>query len=266
MSWLDAFTIGKLWLFMLVLARIGALLATAPLFAGGAVPLRVRALLGLMMAMLIFPLQWNIALPLPANWIDYTILLGNEVVIGAGLGLGVAILVYALGLAGELVGSASGLTLAEAVDPSMETNVPHFSRLLMLTTVCVFLCMGGHRMLLAGLLDTFRAIPPGSCVNPHALVDALTTLVAQSFSLGIRAAAPAMTALLLASVALGLIGRTLPQLNLFAVGLGLNAMLTFAMLGIILGTAAWAFQDQVASALQTILNALSTRARPDWLS
>ncbi len=265
MSWLDAVTIDRLLLFTLVLARVGALLATAPLFGVSAVPLHVRALLALMLALLILPLQWDIALPLPGHWLNYAILLGNEVVIGACLGLGVAILVYAMGLAGELVSSASGLTLSDVVDPSTEESIPHFSRLMMLATVCVFLCIGGHRMVMAGLLDTFQAIPPGSCVYPHALVDAFTTLVVQSFSLGIRAAAPAVTALLLATLALGLIGRTLPQLNLFAVGFGLNAMLTFALLGLVLGTAAWAFQEEVGSALQTILDALNTRARPEWL-
>jgi flagellar biosynthetic protein FliR len=171
-----------------------------------------------------------------------------------------------MGLAGELVGCTSGLTISEVIDPSMEESIPHFSRLMILVTVCVFLCIGGHRVVMAGLLDTFRVLPPGSCVNPHALVDAFTTLVTQSFSLGIRVAAPAVTALLLTTVALGLIGRTLPQLNVFAVGFGLNAMLTFAVLGLTLGAAAWAFQDEVGPALQTIFDALNTRARPEWLS
>jgi flagellar biosynthesis protein FliR len=265
MSFLDAVTIDRLLLFTLVLARVAALLATAPLFGAVAAPLHVRALLAVMLALLVLPLQWGTTLPLPGNWLSYAILLGNEVVIGACLGLGVAILVYAMGLAGELIGAASGLTLSDIVDPSTGESIPHFSRLMTLATVCVFLCIGGHRMVMAGLLDTFRTIPPGSCVNPHALVDAFTTLVAESFSLGIRAAAPAVTALLLATVALGLIGRTLPQLNLFAIGFGINTMLAFAVTGLVLGTAAWAFQAEVGAALQTILDALHTRARPEWL-
>jgi flagellar biosynthesis protein FliR len=260
MSWLDALTIDRLLLFTLVLARVGALLATAPLFAVSSVPIHVRALLAVMLAVLVLPLQWGAAPPAAGNWPHYAMLLGNEAVIGACLGFGVAILVYAMGLAGELVGTASGLTLSDVVDPSMEESIPHFSRLLMLATVCVFLCLGGHRMVMAGLLDTFQAIPPGSCVDPHALADAFTTLVAQSFSLGIRAAAPVVTALLLSTVALGLIGRTLPQLNVFSVGFALNAMLAFAVLGLILGTAAWAFQEEVSRALQTIIDALNTHS------
>ena len=79
--------------------------------------------------------------------------------------------------------------------------------------VCVFFLLGGHRAAMAGLLDSFHAIPPGSGAAPRSLAEGLSTLVGQSFSLGIRAAAPALTALMLATLVLGLIGRTLPQLK-----------------------------------------------------
>ena len=75
-------------------------------------------------------------------------------------------------------------------------------------------------------------------------------------TLAIRAAAPAVTALLLATLALGLVGRTLPQLNVLTLGFGANSLLAFAALGLSLGTAAWAFQDQVQPALETILESL----------
>jgi len=171
-----------------------------------------------------------------------------------------------MGLAGELIGYAAGLTISDVFDPSSGEDTPHFSHLMMLLAICIFLSIGGHRMVMAGLLDTFQAVPLGSFVSPQSLVDAFTTLVTQSFSLGIRAAAPTVTSLLLATIALGLIGRTLPQVNILAVGFGLNAMLTFAVVGLTLGVAAWAFQDRVEPALQTILDALQTPARPEWLS
>ena len=152
---------------------------------------------------------------MPGNMVHYLVLLGGEAVIGACLGLGVLILIHGMTLAGELVGQASGLTLADVFDPTLDENVPLFSRLMFLVAVSVFLCIGGHRMVMAGLLDTFQTIPPGSGQFPRSLADGFTTLVSQSFSLGIRAAAPAVTALLLATLILGLIGRTLPQLNIY---------------------------------------------------
>ena len=114
----------------------------------------------------------------------------------------------------------------------MGENVPLFSRLLFLTAACVFLCIGGHRMVMAGLLDTFQTIPPGGSEFPDSLSDAFVTLVSQSFSLGLRAARRG-DGFAAGNLILGLIGRTLPQLNVFAVGFGFNSMLAFAALALV---------------------------------
>ena len=79
-------------------------------------------------------------------------------------------------------------------------------------------------------------------------------------------AAPVVTSLLLATLILGLVGRTLPQLNIFALGFGLNSLLAFAALGISLGAAAWAFEDQIQPAMQSIFDALKTPLRMEWMS
>ncbi len=116
-------------------------------------------------------------------------------------------------------------------------------------------------MALAGLLDTFRAFPPGGGWFPESATKTLVALVGQSFSLGIRVAAPAMTAILLATIVLGLVARTLPQLNVLTIGLGVNALLAFAALSLSLGTAVWAFQDQLQPALDTIFSAFNAPLR-----
>jgi flagellar biosynthetic protein FliR len=84
----------------------------------------------------------------------------------------------------------------------------------------------------------------------------MTAVLSQSFELGVRAAAPAMVALLLATLILGLAGRTLPQLNVMALGLGLNTVVTLLVLGISLGASVWIFQEQLGPVLTEIRNAL----------
>ena len=257
---------GKFILFTLVLARVGGLTMTAPVYGANEVPLRVRGLVAAALALLIVPSQWQAPLEYPGNAVHYVVLLGSEALIGACLGLGVLILIHGMTLAGALVGQASGLTLFDVFDPALDQDVPLFSRLMFLVTVAVFVCLGGHRMVMAGLLDTFQTIPPGSGQFSRSIADGFVTLVSQSFSLGVRAAAPAVTALILATVILGLIGRTLPQLNILTVGFGLNAMLALAVLGLTLSGAAWAFQAQLEPALETILDALKTPLRTEWMS
>lgn len=257
---------AKFILFTLVLARVAGLTMTAPIYGTSDVPLQIRALLAAALALLIVPSQWHAAVPCAGNVLQFALLLAGEALIGACLGLGVLILLHSMTLAGELVGQASGLSLSDVFDPTLNENVPLFSRLMFLVTISVFLCLGGHRMVMAGLLDTFQTIPPGSGGISGSLGEMFVTLVGQSFALGIRAAAPALTALLLATLILGLIGRTLPQLNILTLGFGMNALLAFAALGLTLGAAAWAFQDQVEPSLETILEALKTPLRSEWLS
>ena len=258
-------TDAKFILFTFVLARVGGLTMTAPLYGTGDVPLQVRGLLAAALALLVTPAQWHAGVALPGSLVQYVVLLGGEALIGACLGLGVLILVHGMTLAGELVGQASGLSLADVFDPSLGEHVPLFSRLMFLVTVSVFVCLGGHRMVMAGLLDTFQTIPPGSGAIPGSLREISVTLASQSFSLGIRAAAPALTALLLSTLILGLIGRTLPQLNVLTLGFGVNALLAFAVLGLTLGSAAWAFQDQLQPAIETIMETLKTPLSSQWL-
>jgi flagellar biosynthesis protein FliR len=253
-------------LFSLVFARVGGLTMTAPIYGTGDVPLQVRVLLAAALALLVAPLQCSATAVHFRGPLDYGMLLGCEAAIGACLGLGLLVFLHGMTLAGQLVGQASGLGIAEVFDPALDENVPLFSRLLFLLAVTVFLCLGGHRMVMAGLLDTFRAIPPGSASPPASLADGFVALVSLSFSLAIRVAAPAVTALLLATLILGLIGRTLPQLNVLALGFGLNALLTFAAVALSLGAAAWAFQDQIQPAMEAIFDALKTPLRMEWMS
>ena len=111
---------------------------------------------------------------------------------------------------------------------------------------------------MAGLLDTFQTIPPGSGIFSQSITDAFVTLMTQSFSLGIRAAAPATIALLLATLVLGLISRTVPQLNVLVLGFGLNSLLIFGALALTLGGMVWTFQEQIEPALELLLDALHT--------
>jgi flagellar biosynthetic protein FliR len=88
------------------------------------------------------------------------------------------------------------------------------------------------------------------------LADTILTMIAGSFSLGIRAAAPAAAALLLATLVLGAISRTLPQLNVMSLGLGLNALVTFAALSLSMGAMIWAFHDEVQGAVEAVVGSM----------
>ena len=176
------------------------------------------------------------------------------------------ILLSGVQMAGETIGRVSGTMLAEVFDPTSGASVPVFSHLLFMVALAVFVCIGGHRMVMAGLLDTFRSIPPGQAALPEGLAETFVALVTQSFALGLRAATPAITALLLANLVLGLIGRTLPQLNILALGFSINSLLTFGLLMLSLGAAVWVFQQQIEPMLEDLIEMLRGALRREWLT
>lgn len=248
-------------LFTLVLTRVSGLVMTAPIYGTSEVPMQVRVLLAFGLALVITPTQLGRALAHPGSLAEYAVFLASELVIGMILGLGIVILFSGIQLAGEAVGRLSGTMLADIFDPASGQSVPLFSHLLYLLAIAVFVCIGGHRMVMAGLLDTFQTIPPARAGLPDSLGWTLVTLIAQSFALGLRAAAPALVALLLANLVLGLIGRTLPQLNVLVLGFGINALLTFGVLILSLGAAVWVFQGQVEPFLETLLQSVHAPLR-----
>jgi len=266
MDWVSHISAEKFVLFTLVLARVSGLVITAPIYGTPDVPARVRALLAVALAVLITPTQWDAPVQDPGTTLNYLVLIGSELLIGLSLGLGIAILFSGIQLAGQMIGRIGGLILADVVDPSSGASIPMLSQVMLLVTMAVFVTIGGHRVVMAGLLDTFQTIPPGSGAVPTSIADTFVLLLAQSFSLAVRAAAPVVTSLLLSTLVMGLISRTLPQLNILAVGFGMNSMLTFGALALSLGAAAWVFQDQLEPAMEILLEALHAPLQTEWLS
>lgn len=260
MSWLPLPNLHVFVVFSLVLTRVSGLVMTAPMFATPDVPAQVRALLAFALALLITPSQTAVAVAIPASVLGYLVVVGSELLIGLVLGLGVMILLSGVQVAGQLVGRTSGLSLADVFDPAAGESIPQLASLLLLVTTAVFVALGGHRILMAGLLDSFARIPPGGGLLGLALsetVETLRDLLTASFELGVRAGAPLLAAILSATLVTALISRTLPQLNILAIGFGVNALVTFGVLALSLGAAAWVFQDPLASAAQMLVDALN---------
>jgi len=253
LSYLSQFYIDQFLIFTLVLFRVSGLVMTAPVFGTSEVPARIRGLLAFSLAVLILPLQWGRSFDYPGNLINYLVMVGAETLIGLTLGMGITLLFSGVQVAGQVISQMSGMQLADVFNPGFDANVPVFSQLLFYVSMAVFVIIGGHRKVMEALLDTFHWLPPGWSGIPASLTETMITILTQSFSLGIRSAAPAMTALLLATLVLGLIGRTLPQLNVMALGFGLNSLVTLGALSLSLGAIAWIFQQQVDPVLELLV-------------
>ncbi len=229
---------------------------TAPIFGSRSVPIRIRAFLAIGFALIITPVQFDESRVMPTDIVNLLVLLTREAVLGLALGLAVMILFAGLHLTGQVIGQMSGMALAETYDPTFDTSVPVFTQLLDAVTMSVFIAIGGHRQIMAALLDTFRWRPPGIRDLPTSVVDTLTQVTSESFIVGIRAGAPVMVALFMAVLILGLISRTLPQLNVIAVGFSLNSMVMMLTLAASMGALAWVVQDNADTVIAAIRDAI----------
>jgi flagellar biosynthetic protein FliR len=256
MPGLDGFLISRFMVFTLVLARTGAMVMIAPIFSTQSLPRRVRALIAVTMSLLVAPAFLGTAMPAIEDIGEYGRLLASEALVGLLLGFGMIILFSGIQVAGQIVSQLSGLSLAEVFSPGFEEEVSVFSQLFYFVTMAVFVAVGGHRTMTAALLDTFAAAPPGHAGLGSNFVDVLVSVLTQSFALGIRAAAPLMAALLLSNLVLGLISRTLPQINVIAVGFSVNSLLAMALMFLSIGAVAWTFQDPTLEVLEHLREAL----------
>ena len=256
MNWLSTTTVTQFVVFTLLLTRLTGLVMFAPIYSSTDVPMRFRALLIVALALILAPTQFHVDVALPDTLVDFSLSLTTELLIGLSIGLSVLCLFLGIQLTGRIIGQMSGMAVAEVFDPSTDTSTPLFAQLLNMIAMLAFLLVGGHRLVMAALLDNLEILPLGSGFPPTA-VDAVFVVLTQSFDLGLRAAAPATVALLLSTLVLGLIGRTMPQFNILMLGFGINSLVSMGTLFVSMGAIIWMFQDQLEPVLQTMFNALS---------
>lgn len=217
--------------FLLVVARVAGLVASAPLFAHGVVPVRVRAgvvgILGLALA----PVVPGPVAGVEPSWPALAGLVAVEAAIGVLLGL-VAQLVFAgVELGGQIAGVQVGFGVASVVDPSTEAGAGLIAHWQQLVALVAFLVLDVHHVVLRALVESFRVAPIGGVVLGAEVLRGVVAQGAGLFVVGVRIAAPVLVVLLATNAALGALARTLPQLNVFAVGAPVQVGVGLVVLG-----------------------------------
>jgi flagellar biosynthetic protein FliR len=227
-----AVSLSQLQLFFLVCLRTGAFLTAIPMLNGASVPVVFRLGLCLAASLLIFPLVKLGPLPLSTDVFTLAVSAAGEILLGLLGGVAVRLIFEGIQLAGELAGYQMGLAIAEVIDPASEDQVAILSQFMSLLATLVFLILNGHHWLIRTLVESYEIIPPvGFQVNGPVL-ERLTRLTAGMFVTALKAGAPVMVALLLGTVAFGLVARTVPQMNIFVVSMPVNIAVGLLFFGL----------------------------------
>lgn len=228
-----SFTSAQLdtWISALIfpLARIFALLASAPVFNNAAQPRRIRLVTGLVITLAIVPVLPPMPAVAPGSWVGLA-MLAQQVVIGLLLGFTLRIAFAAIDVAGELIGMQMSLSFAVFYDPQYAGQTPVLAEFLGLLTTLIFLAMNGHLLILSVLVESFKLLPVTATPFSAGGFSALLAWSSTLFSAGLLLALPLIAALLIANLAMGVLARVAPQLNIFAVGFPVTLMAGFIVL------------------------------------
>jgi flagellar biosynthetic protein FliR len=219
--------------FLFVFLRLGAMIAVIPIFGDRPVLLRVRAGLSLLVAFLVFPSVDPAPVRLAAeNGVVLAVSMAAEVLVGVILGFAVRCVFAGIQYAGEIVGLQMGLSVASVIDPvtsSQESIVAEFQYLMALV---IFLVADGHHALFLAVSESFRVIPLGAVHFPGTLVQVIFEWTRGVFVIAVKIGAPVMAVLIFTNVALGIVARTVPQINVFLMGFPLQIAAGLLFLGL----------------------------------
>ncbi|PRD65311.1 flagellar biosynthetic protein FliR [Malikia granosa] len=220
-GWVSAF----LW----PLTRILGVIASAPLLSHKSIPIRVKLGLGLLLAMIVAPTLPPFPEQDPLSWAGLLIL-AQQMLIGLALGFMLRIIFTGVELAGEMIGMTMGLGFATFFDPGSQGRSSVISQFLSLLLLLVFIGSDLHLLLLEALVESFTLLPVTTEPVQRGGLQQIAYWGARIFGLGLQLAMPAITALLITNMALGVLTRAAPQLNLFGIGFPITMTVGFVMI------------------------------------
>ncbi|NPU84736.1 MAG: flagellar type III secretion system protein FliR [Syntrophaceae bacterium] len=219
--------------FLFVFLRMSAMIALLPIFGDRPVLLRVRAGLSLILSFLVFPFVDPGNVPaVTGNVVSMILSLAGEVLVGVILGFAVRFVFAGIQYAGELAGLQMGFYIANVLDPVSNGQVSVIAEIQYMMALVVFLVVDGHHVLLQAVTESFRILPLGGLHISGPLVQTIFDWTRGVFVIALKIGAPIMAALIFTNVALGIVARTVPQINVFIVGFPLQIAVGFLFLGL----------------------------------
>lgn len=234
--------------FLLVLARLSAALVAIPLFGARGVPAPAKIGLAALLSLIVLPLQSEPLTAPPTDLLPFASLIGSEVLVGLAIGVAISLVFSGLEMAATLVGVQIGFGLQGVIDPFTGSQSSVLNQFYRMVVTLIFFAVNGHYLVITGLLQTFEVVPPGTADLTLIAGDRVVPFFTALFVVAIRIALPVMGALMLTDLAMGLVARTVPQMNVLVVGfplkvgvglfaLAISMPLTVALMASVFGSA-----------------------------
>ena len=204
-----------------MLIRISILLFFMPIFGAKGVPTMWKAGVSITLALIITPVVPPIEI-FPQTLPEVCLGVLAEILMGLILALSIKMLLTSVQMAGQFMSFQMGFAMARAMDPQTGVQSTVLTQFLYLFTILIFLSIDGHHMIILALARSFTIVPPNSLSFDSSIAGIIANISSQMFVIGLKIAAPIMVALFLSNLCLGIVARTVPQLNILLVGFPIN--------------------------------------------
>lgn len=210
-------------IFLLVFVRMTGLFVVSPIFGRRNIPVYFKIGFSFMLALIIINVvKVPDSLENYNNIYQFAFLIIKEFLVGLTLGYISYVVFSAIYMAGQLIDMQIGFGVVNVIDPMSNIQVPITSNFYFILTMLVFLVVNGHHTLIKALYDSYTYVPLGGAVFGEDLMNGIIRVFGSIFVTGFKIAAPVTAAILITDVALGVISRAVPQLNVFVVGMPLK--------------------------------------------
>lgn len=207
-------------LFLLVFVRISGIFLFSPLFGSQNIPNIFKLGFSFIFSLLL-------TLNLGVNYFgqldeNFVILIIKELIIGIMIGYISYVFFSAFYILGQIVDMEIGFGMVNVIDPQNKVQIPVMGNFYYILAFLLFLLINGHHLLIKALVDSYKYIPIGELIINEAIISQLVNILSKTFSLGFKIASPIVIVILLVDILLGVLSRTIPQMNVFVVGMPLK--------------------------------------------
>lgn len=215
------------------LTRILGLIAVAPVFGNTSVPVQVKIGIGVMLTLIVAPTLPALPTVDPMS-LPGLLILVQQLIIGLGMGFAMRIIFAGVEMAGTITGMTMGLSFASFFDPQSQGQSNFISQFMALLATLAFLAVNGHLLLLSVLAHSFSTLPISTSPMGAQIFKQMADWGGIIFSAGVQLSLPMVAALLITNIALGILTRAAPQLNLFGIGFPITLTIGFVVIGLAL--------------------------------
>jgi flagellar biosynthesis protein FliR len=223
---------SQIQLFLLLISRASGIFIFTPFLGNLMIPMQIRVILSVVLGYFLYLTHMQIKLHVPFTFGNILLGMLGELAIGLVIGYASSIVFVGLQFAAHLIGFQMGLSLVNMVDPTTSNRSTTLGIFYNFIGLMLFLGFNGHHWFIESISKSINLIPPYGIHFSGAVVTHLTKLFGQLFVLGFQAAAPVVAVLLLTDIALGIAGRSAPQINILVIGFPLKVLVGLFCLGL----------------------------------